>query len=160
VVSFTLRPPYPQGKSPWYPLDRRLVRPQSRSGRGGEEKNSHSVPGLEPPIIQPVAQHYTAELSWLLPVHTFLRSTLTLHFHLRLRGFFPSGFPTKIVYTLLISFILAACPANLILLHYIALKYLVKRTSCKRLPYTINRRKPVSFCTRCFTLTVYHFHGM
>jgi len=24
VVSFTARPLYPQGKSPWYPLDRRL----------------------------------------------------------------------------------------------------------------------------------------
>jgi hypothetical protein len=27
------------GKSPWYPLDRRLGGPQSRSGRGGEDKN-------------------------------------------------------------------------------------------------------------------------
>jgi hypothetical protein len=30
VVSFTLRPLYPQGKSPWYPLDRRLGGPQRR----------------------------------------------------------------------------------------------------------------------------------
>jgi hypothetical protein len=37
----------PQGKSPWYPLDRRLGGPQSRSGRGGEEKNSQPPPGLE-----------------------------------------------------------------------------------------------------------------
>jgi hypothetical protein len=37
---FTPRPLYPQGESPWYPLDRRLGGPQSRSGRGGEEKNS------------------------------------------------------------------------------------------------------------------------
>jgi hypothetical protein len=44
-------------------LDRRLDGPQSRSGRGGEEKNSQPLPGLEPPIIQPVAQRYTAELS-------------------------------------------------------------------------------------------------
>jgi hypothetical protein len=29
-----------QGKSPWYPLDRMVGGPQSRSGRGGEEKNS------------------------------------------------------------------------------------------------------------------------
>jgi len=29
VVSFTPRPLYPQGKSPWYPLDRRLGDPQS-----------------------------------------------------------------------------------------------------------------------------------
>jgi len=37
VVSFTPRPLYPQGKSPWYPLDRRLGGPQSCSGHGGEE---------------------------------------------------------------------------------------------------------------------------
>jgi hypothetical protein len=36
---------------------------QSRSGRGGEEKNYQLLPGLEPPIIQPVAQGYTAEVS-------------------------------------------------------------------------------------------------
>jgi hypothetical protein len=56
VVSFTPRPLYPQRKSPWYLLDRRLGRPQSRSGLGGEEKNSQPLPGLERPIIQPVAQ--------------------------------------------------------------------------------------------------------
>jgi len=38
---------YPQGKSPWYPLDRRLGGPQSRSGRGGEEKNSQPLPGAQ-----------------------------------------------------------------------------------------------------------------
>jgi hypothetical protein len=62
VVSFTPRPLYLQGKSPWYPLDRKLDGPQSRPGRGGEEKNSQPLPGLEPPIIQPVAQRYTIEL--------------------------------------------------------------------------------------------------
>jgi hypothetical protein len=51
---------------PWYPLARRLGGPQSQSGRGGEEKNSQLLPGLEPPIIQPVAQRYTTELSRLL----------------------------------------------------------------------------------------------
>jgi hypothetical protein len=66
VVSFTPRPFYPQGKSPWYPLERRVGRPQSRSGRGGEEKNSQTVPGLEPLIIQPVDQRYTTELSRLV----------------------------------------------------------------------------------------------
>jgi hypothetical protein len=54
VVNITLHPLYPRGKSPWYPLDRRLGGPQSRSGRGGEEKNSQPLPGLEPAIIQPV----------------------------------------------------------------------------------------------------------
>jgi hypothetical protein len=43
-------------------LDRRLGELQSRSGRGGEEKNSHPLPGLEPAAIQPVAQRYTTEL--------------------------------------------------------------------------------------------------
>jgi hypothetical protein len=57
---------YPQVMSPWYPLDRRLCGLWTRSGRGGEEKNSQPLPGLESPIIQPVAQRYTAELSRLL----------------------------------------------------------------------------------------------
>jgi hypothetical protein len=38
VVSFTPLPPYPRGKNPRYPLDRRLGGPQNRSGRRGEEK--------------------------------------------------------------------------------------------------------------------------
>jgi hypothetical protein len=67
VVSFKLRSLYPEGKSPWYPLDRRLgVPPQSRSGHGGEQKNSQPLPGLKPPIIQPVAQRYTTGLYRLL----------------------------------------------------------------------------------------------
>jgi hypothetical protein len=36
--NFTLRPHYSQGKRPRYILDRRLVGPQSRSGRHGEVK--------------------------------------------------------------------------------------------------------------------------
>jgi hypothetical protein len=60
------RPLYPQGKSPWYPLDRRLGGPQSWSRRGGEKKNSQTLPALEPPIIQLVALRYTAELTRLL----------------------------------------------------------------------------------------------
>jgi hypothetical protein len=57
VVSFTPQLLYPQGKSPYYPLDRRLGGPQNLSGRDGGEKNSQPLPGLEPPIIQPVAQY-------------------------------------------------------------------------------------------------------
>jgi hypothetical protein len=51
VVSFTFRPLYPQGKRPWYSLERRL---------GGLQP----LPGLEPPIIQPAAElyEYTTEL--------------------------------------------------------------------------------------------------
>jgi hypothetical protein len=48
VVSFTSRPLYPQGKSPWHPLDRRLGGVHSCSGRGGEEKNSQPPPGIDP----------------------------------------------------------------------------------------------------------------
>jgi hypothetical protein len=59
VVIFTPRPLYPHGNSPWYLLGRRLGGLQSRSGSGGEEKNSQPLTGLEPPIIQPVAQSYT-----------------------------------------------------------------------------------------------------
>jgi len=40
VVSFTPRPLYPQGKGPWYPLDRRLDGTQSRPGHCVEKKNS------------------------------------------------------------------------------------------------------------------------
>jgi hypothetical protein len=53
------RPLYPQGKSPWYTFGR-------RSGHGGKEKISEPLPGLDPPIIQPVAQRYITELSRLL----------------------------------------------------------------------------------------------
>jgi hypothetical protein len=66
VGSLKPRPLYPHGNSPSYPLVRRLNEPQSLSGRGGEDKNSQHLPGLEPPIIQPVAQRYTAELYRLL----------------------------------------------------------------------------------------------
>jgi len=36
------------GRSPSYPLDRRLGGPQRRSGRGGEEKNFQPPPAIEP----------------------------------------------------------------------------------------------------------------
>jgi hypothetical protein len=47
-------------------LDKRLGGPQSRYGCGGEEKNFQPLPGVEPPIIQPLPQCYTSELSRLL----------------------------------------------------------------------------------------------
>jgi hypothetical protein len=53
VVSITVRPLYPQGKSPCYPLDRKRRRPQSRSANGGEEKNSHPLPELEVNVQNP-----------------------------------------------------------------------------------------------------------
>jgi hypothetical protein len=62
VVNFTLRPLYPQGKNPWYPLNRRLGGTQSRSGHGGVEENSQPLPRLKPPIFQPVVQRHTTEI--------------------------------------------------------------------------------------------------
>jgi hypothetical protein len=43
MVSSKSRPLYLEGKSLWYPLDKRLGGPQSYSGRGGEEKNGFQV---------------------------------------------------------------------------------------------------------------------
>jgi hypothetical protein len=62
VVSLAPRRFTSQVKSPWCPIGRRLGRPQSRFGYGGEEKNSQPLPGLEPSIIQPVAQLYTTDV--------------------------------------------------------------------------------------------------
>jgi hypothetical protein len=63
VVSFTTWLLYPQGENPWYQLHKRLGGPQSQSGCSGEEKNSQPLLGLKPPIVQPIAQCYTTELS-------------------------------------------------------------------------------------------------
>jgi hypothetical protein len=52
----------PPGKELHYPLDRRLGGSHSHPGRGGEEKNSQPLPGLEPPIIKPLAWRYNIEL--------------------------------------------------------------------------------------------------
>jgi len=41
MVSLTPRPLYLRGKNPWYPLNRRLGGPQSRSGRSDREKSLH-----------------------------------------------------------------------------------------------------------------------
>jgi hypothetical protein len=56
------RPLYPQEKGPRYPLDGRVGGPQSRYGRGGEEKNSQPLPVFEPLISQSVARRCITEL--------------------------------------------------------------------------------------------------
>jgi hypothetical protein len=53
VVNFTPRPLYPQGRSPWYPLDRRLGGRRRKIPSPRRESNSRT------PIVQPVAQRYT-----------------------------------------------------------------------------------------------------
>jgi hypothetical protein len=53
VVSFTHQPLYSQGKSPRYPLDRRLGGCQSRSEHEGEEKPSQPLLGLKPQSSSP-----------------------------------------------------------------------------------------------------------
>jgi hypothetical protein len=80
---------YPKRKRPLYPLDRRLGENRSQSGRGGKEKNSQPLSGLELPIIQPAAQRYTTELSPLLPVILYERQfwSLTLMKEYSLRVF-------------------------------------------------------------------------
>jgi hypothetical protein len=54
----------PRGKSPKYPLDRRLGGTQSRSGRCGVEKKSLSPAGKQTSAVLPVARHYT---DWAIP---------------------------------------------------------------------------------------------
>jgi hypothetical protein len=55
------RPLYHQGKSPWYPLDRRLGGPRAILDAAVKRK----IPSLRresnrrTPIVQPVAQRYT-----------------------------------------------------------------------------------------------------
>jgi hypothetical protein len=61
MVSFTPWPLYPQGKSPWYPLDRRLG--DRRAVLDTVAKRKIPIPRRESnprtPIVQPVAQRYT-----------------------------------------------------------------------------------------------------
>ena len=80
-------------------------------------------------------------LSWARPIQSIYphpaswRSILILSTHLRLglpNGLFPSGFPTKILYTPLSSPICATCPAHLILLDFIT-RTILDETQCYRI---------------------------
>jgi hypothetical protein len=71
VISFTLRPPYPRGKSPRYSLDRRLVRPRNRFGRRGENSWPYRHLNSVPSVAQPVVSRYT---DCAISVPVFLRN--------------------------------------------------------------------------------------
>jgi hypothetical protein len=64
VVSLTLRPLKPM-KEPLVPVTEEAGGPQSRYGRGSEEKYSQPRRWFKPPVIQLVAQCYTTELTRL-----------------------------------------------------------------------------------------------
>jgi len=46
---------YSRGKSPQYPMNRRVDRPQSQSGHFGGQKNPLHLPKFEFHIIQPIS---------------------------------------------------------------------------------------------------------
>jgi hypothetical protein len=75
VVSFTPRPLYLQGKSPWYPLDRSLGGFQSVWTRWLRE-NSEPLPGIrtpDQPTPSPVLYH------WAIPAPYTSFNTVKLH---------------------------------------------------------------------------------
>jgi hypothetical protein len=48
----------PGGKSPWYPLDKRLGEPQSQSGQCEENFSPYRDSNSDPSVIQPIASQY------------------------------------------------------------------------------------------------------
>jgi len=75
----------------------------------------------------PLSLSWACSINSIHPPPTSWRSILILSYHLHLgltSGLFPSGFPTKTLYTRLLSPILATCPAHFILLAFITRKIL------------------------------------
>jgi hypothetical protein len=62
---------YPNGNSPWYPLDRRLGGPQRWFGHAGEEKNLLNLSGIQPWFLSHPDCGYT---DWATPVPVMLCS--------------------------------------------------------------------------------------
>jgi hypothetical protein len=67
-------------------LDRRLDGPQSRSGCGGEEKNSQPLPGQEPPLIQTVAQSHTIDI-----LQNYFHPLYDIYYKLKKESFWGEG---------------------------------------------------------------------
>jgi len=97
IVNFTPRPLYPVGKSPCYPLDRRLSGSQSRFGHGGEEKNSQPLPELEPPIIEPIISFKILN-QWLQPTDRFTLQCLPGPNFVNEKRSPPSSFTVRALY--------------------------------------------------------------
>jgi hypothetical protein len=70
VVSFTPRPLYLWGRSPWYFLIRRLDGPQCRFGRCGVEKNVFPLPVIKTLSSSPQPLPIPTELSGKVPWFT------------------------------------------------------------------------------------------
>jgi hypothetical protein len=69
----------PPEKNPQYSLDRRLVGPQNRSGRCGEEK--HLAPARNPtPAVQPVARRDATDTGVIRMAFTPLHIYFSLEF--------------------------------------------------------------------------------
>jgi hypothetical protein len=71
VVSFTPRPLYPRGRSPWCRLDR-LGWPQSRSGCCGVEKSLLGLPRIEPRPSSPLTHRFA---DWAVPAPNWLHGS-------------------------------------------------------------------------------------
>jgi len=100
-----------------------------------------SLPNLYAPATSPYPQPDNA------PQPTLWRSILILSFHLCLglpSGVFPSGFPTKILYTPLLSPIHAIFPPHLILLDLITRKILGEQY----------RSLSSTLCSFCYSLVI------
>jgi hypothetical protein len=101
VVSLTPQPLYPRGKSPRYPLDRRLGGPQSQSGKFEEEKILDPTGTRTPsPVVQPIASRYT---DYATPAPTLTLSSILMSsthlFHSLLSDRFPN-LPISVLYFL------------------------------------------------------------
>jgi hypothetical protein len=64
------------GKSPHYPLDRRLGRPQSQSGRYGEMKIRDS--NSDPSVVLPISRHYTDCTALVVSLRSTIFAQLTM----------------------------------------------------------------------------------